>query len=198
MRYHINPKTGEAGVCRAQHTCPFGGDDAHYSSKAEAQQAYEASQQTTPPTMRKVNGHLVCTNPTYSSDGEVNRIAHLIREALLDQQWVEENDILKGEYKDGALPFSGHCYAASQALYFAMGAKAAGWKPVHLEHEGSSHWWLQSPSGEVIDLTSEQFATPVPYQNGRGMGFQNKDPREPDRRARAILEKINVAVKRVA
>ena len=41
-KYHINPKTGEPGLCHAVKSCPFGGDDAHYSSKTEARQAFEA------------------------------------------------------------------------------------------------------------------------------------------------------------
>lgn len=41
MRYHVNSK-GEAGVCRAKKTCPFGDlESDHYSSPEEARQAYE-------------------------------------------------------------------------------------------------------------------------------------------------------------
>ncbi len=41
-KYHINPKTGNASVCRAKKNCPFGGDDAHYPTKEAAAAAYEA------------------------------------------------------------------------------------------------------------------------------------------------------------
>ena len=40
-RFHINPKTGEPGICHAQKNCPFGGEDAHFASKNEARAAYE-------------------------------------------------------------------------------------------------------------------------------------------------------------
>ena len=40
-RYHISPKTGNPGVCRAVQSCPFGGDADHYSTPAEARQAFE-------------------------------------------------------------------------------------------------------------------------------------------------------------
>lgn len=41
-KYHVNPATGEAGLCRASSgRCPFGGDDAHHGSEAEARTAYE-------------------------------------------------------------------------------------------------------------------------------------------------------------
>lgn len=41
--YHINPKTGNANICRAQlGKCPYEKDLAdHYDTKDEAQQAYE-------------------------------------------------------------------------------------------------------------------------------------------------------------
>src|SRR5579875_3946556 len=41
-RYHINPATGNPGICRARKSCPFGDlDTEHYSSKNEARRAYE-------------------------------------------------------------------------------------------------------------------------------------------------------------
>lgn len=40
-KYHINPDTGDAGLCQATKRCPFGGDDAHFTSKIAAQRAYE-------------------------------------------------------------------------------------------------------------------------------------------------------------
>ncbi len=43
-RYHINPATGEPGICRATKVCPFGDlATAHYSSKTEARHACEAA-----------------------------------------------------------------------------------------------------------------------------------------------------------
>ena len=43
-RFHINPKTGNPGQCRAQQACPFGGAEDHYSSQEEARAAYERKQ----------------------------------------------------------------------------------------------------------------------------------------------------------
>jgi hypothetical protein len=46
MAFHINSK-GEAGKCKAtQGGCPFGDSDQHYATAAEAQQAFEQSQET--------------------------------------------------------------------------------------------------------------------------------------------------------
>ena len=42
-RYHINPVSGEAGLCMAQRgNCPFGKEEAHYPSAEAARRAYEA------------------------------------------------------------------------------------------------------------------------------------------------------------
>lgn len=40
-KYHISPTTGNPGVCRAAHACPFGGADEHYDSATEAREAFE-------------------------------------------------------------------------------------------------------------------------------------------------------------
>jgi len=41
--YHINPKTGNPGVCHAKKACPFGDKFEHYSTKEEARDAYESN-----------------------------------------------------------------------------------------------------------------------------------------------------------
>ena len=43
-RYHVNPTTGDPGVCRAEKNCPFGSIDEHYDSREAAAAAYEAKQ----------------------------------------------------------------------------------------------------------------------------------------------------------
>lgn len=43
-RYHISPKTGEPGECKAVITCPFAAHEDHYSSPEEAREAYEKMQ----------------------------------------------------------------------------------------------------------------------------------------------------------
>lgn len=41
-RFHVNPATGEAGLCRAHNgKCPFGGADAHHDSIEAARSSYE-------------------------------------------------------------------------------------------------------------------------------------------------------------
>lgn len=50
-KYHINPQTGNPGVCRASIQCRFGGQSSHFATKEEARADYEDSQKllaTTP------------------------------------------------------------------------------------------------------------------------------------------------------
>lgn len=43
-RFHIRPKTGDPGLCRAKPgNCPYGGEDAHYTTADEARAAFEKS-----------------------------------------------------------------------------------------------------------------------------------------------------------
>jgi hypothetical protein len=97
-------------------------------------------------------------------------------------------DLLKDEYRDNPRPYAGHCYVASEVYYHLRGGKEAGLKAVGLEHEGAQHWWLEDNLGNVIDLTSEQFATSVPYERGRGRGFLTK---QPSKRAQTVIDRLS-------
>lgn len=55
-KYHVNPKTGRPGVCRAVHNCRFGDEKNHYDSKDSAQKAIEEKLKelnVAPPITRK-------------------------------------------------------------------------------------------------------------------------------------------------
>jgi hypothetical protein len=51
----------------------------------------------------------------------------------------------------------------------------------------TSHWWLQGPNGEVLDLTRRQYRKPYPYDRGRGKGFMT---RKPSKWSGVLLDKI--------
>lgn len=68
------------------------------------------------------------------------------------------------------------CYIASEAIYHLAGGKQAGLKPVNLKHEGASHWYLETNSGRIVDVTVGQFKTTPDYSQGRGRGFLTKGP----------------------
>lgn len=103
-------------------------------------------------------------------------------------------DLLKPEWRNRAAhPMAGHCSAASEALYHMFGGKPAGWVPVVLRlDENTTHWWLRGPNGEIVDATADQFPFPVPYERGKGCGFQTPGG-IPSKRAQAIIDRVNAA-----
>lgn len=42
-KFHVNPESGNPGECKAEVQCPFGGDEAHYTSADNARKAFELS-----------------------------------------------------------------------------------------------------------------------------------------------------------
>lgn len=81
----------------------------------------------------------------------------------------------------------GHCYVASEAAYYLLGGKEEGWKPMHMTHLGASHWFLKHESGYILDLTYNQFKSPLDYSKARGTGFLTKAP---SKRAKKLLIRI--------
>jgi hypothetical protein len=61
----------------------------------------------------------------------------------------------------------GHCHHASLAMYNLLGGKEAGYKLQKATDEKDIiHYWLLSPTGEIIDSTIEQYTElnrPIPY-----------------------------------
>lgn len=123
------------------------------------------------------------TRSTHSTTLSPDTIAPLIRGVL-------SPDLLKPAYRRSAAgkPASyGHCYAASEAAYHLLGGKAKGWTPQSIQHEGGPHWFLRHRSGAVLDITDDQFQTPVPHGRAVGKGFLT---RLPSARARAIIDRV--------
>lgn len=88
---------------------------------------------------------------------------------------------------------AGHCYAASEALYHMLGGKEAGWKPMHMkvsvDGKEVPHWFLQHESGEIIDLTADQFPPgSLDYSQAKGKGFQTPGG-GPSARAREFMRR---------
>lgn len=98
-------------------------------------------------------------------------------------------DLLKPRWRKlveaGAHPHTGHCYVATEAIYHLLGGRNSGWAPTFISHEGSPHWFLRRGT-DVLDATSSQFATPVPYHQGIGKGFLTA---QPSKRARIVMER---------
>ena len=119
----------------------------------------------------------------------VHRIQAALDPSLLKEPW-------RSQVLAGADPMTGHCAVASEAAYHLLGGKAAGWTPLNLHHEGSSHWFLRHADGRILDITASQFKTAVPYGKGRGCGFQTplKDAQGlqlPSKRAQVVIDRVN-------
>lgn len=99
----------------------------------------------------------------------------------------KSNDLRLSPWKNSDNYLAGHCYVASEAIYFLLGGKEAGWTPVRLKYCGATHWWIKHESGQIIDITAKQFKHPVPYHKGRGAGFLTKSP---SKRTCKLLERI--------
>tara|TARA_R110002020_G_scaffold253889_1_gene467503 strand:- start:47 stop:1324 length:1278 start_codon:yes stop_codon:yes gene_type:complete len=96
------------------------------------------------------------------------------------------DDLLKKEYKNikNKNKYFGHCYVASECLYHLSNKDL---KVYNIKHENSSHWFLKDKKDNIIDLTSEQFQTLVPYKNARRMFFLTK---KPSKRAKILINKV--------
>lgn len=110
----------------------------------------------------------------------LKKLVSKVREVLTD-------DLRRPKYRGAEHPMTGHCYVASEALYHLLGGSQKGWKPMNVQHEGDSHWFLQHSSGRILDPTGDQFKTPVPYDQGKGKGFLTK---EPSARAQQVMERM--------
>ena len=88
-------------------------------------------------------------------------------------------NLVKSELKPKMVPpeyrgrvaseFCGHCHHATLAMYELLGGKRNGYKVQKAVDELQiKHYWLESPSGEILDPTAEQYTDlnrPLPYNN---------------------------------
>lgn len=116
-------------------------------------------------------------------------------------QSVLSPDLLKPEWRRIArrsrCPLSGHCYAASEAIFHMLGGVGQGWGAQVLTsrtwpeglRKGQTHWFLKNRlTGAIIDATSGQFGNLVPkHEAGVGCGFLT---RTPSRRAAEIISRV--------
>lgn len=90
-------------------------------------------------------------------------------------------------------PLGDYCYVASEAYYHMADEVAltpevehVTWEDETFEVHSTTHWYLRSADGSVIDLTAEQFqALPAePGYAGSPKGFLTK---EPSKRAERLI-----------
>lgn len=96
------------------------------------------------------------------------------------------DDLLKQEYLkiEDRNNFTGHCYVATECYYYLVYKKHFVY---HVKHEDSTHWFLKDENDNIIDLTSNQFKTIVPYEKAKkGFFLTNK----PSKRTRILIERV--------
>lgn len=106
-------------------------------------------------------------------------------------------DLLHPNYRGGeayALYYAclGHCYAATEALYYLYG-RDKGFVPYIYKHEnGDTHWWLANPdTGEVLDPTEPQLAAgPLTIHE---VAVRSSSQTKPSRRAAEIMRRLKVS-----
>lgn len=96
-------------------------------------------------------------------DEHAKRIAAYLKTGKAD-------DLRKPRWQGLPDPLAGHCYIASELLYYFAGYE---WKPMFVRVNGEPHWFIQHrKTGKILDVTAEQFAPgSVPYKDAKGKGF---------------------------
>ena len=106
-------------------------------------------------------------------------------------QSVLTDDLLRPAYRKAPRRhhLTGHCYVASEALFYLLGGRPEGWVPQVVRHEGGTHWYLRNVrTGRIVDPTAAQFETCPPYAAGRGIGFLTKGP---SARTREVIRRLS-------
>lgn len=116
-------------------------------------------------------------------------------------QSVLTPDLLKGMWnKEFDNPLAGHCYAATEALYWILGGPQSDYKTYVLSHltwpegldEGETHWFLRNSKGEILDPTAGQFEdVEIDYNKGKYNSMMNY-PKGGSKRAKEIIRRINL------
>jgi len=98
------------------------------------------------------------------------------------------SDLLKKEYRGNSNPLWGHCYIATETLFHILNDEDKhNTKAMTLKVNGITHWVLKFKTGEIIDITKNQFNFSLDYNEGRCRSFLTK---EPSKRTKILLNRI--------
>lgn len=94
--------------------------------------------------------------------------------------------------------YQGYCYVAAEAFFHLIRRK--GYKMVYLDvgdyfslHERfpqTTHWYITTPDGRIIDPTADQYPHGPPYELGRNCGALTKKPSKRARKLMSAVRKI--------
>jgi hypothetical protein len=116
----------------------------------------------------------------------VNEIPlELIIDKILNDKNILTTELLKPAWRkkniESNINTTGHCYAASEALYYLTGHSNVWTPQVGKEDNGDTHWWLlNKKTNEITDPTKTQFTElkkEPPYHLARGNGFMQQSNR---------------------
>jgi hypothetical protein len=71
-------------------------------------------------------------------------------------------------------PTTGYCYVVAEVGYHHFAPKGSC-PCVMKTGANETHWFVRTPMGEVIDLTSDQFNEPLDYSKGKPQNFMTKE-----------------------
>lgn len=108
-----------------------------------------------------------------------------IQSHLTDDLLIEPFKSLPNKNK-----FSGHCYVASEAMYHLLPENIKNqYTPSVLKINNITHWFLKNQeTGDIIDITKDQFNIQLDYTQSRNCGFLTKNP---SKRTQILLSRIN-------
>jgi len=103
-------------------------------------------------------------------------------------------DFLSKKYKEENKknPMYGHCYHATQAMYYLLNTDALE-SCTAIDYKGTQHWWLKDKNnGLIIDVTEDQYFSvkeKPPYDKGKiknWYGWKNR----PHKRTFKLIMKL--------
>jgi hypothetical protein len=105
------------------------------------------------------------------------------------------NELRSPKYRSNDNPLAGHCYVASESLYWLYRMYGDGLYILdtrYMKWEGEPHWFLLSYDKaswdrKVIDLTASQFKEQPDYQRGQVNFFMTTFPSE---RSQIVISRV--------
>ena len=122
------------------------------------------------------------------------KISPVVYQTWIDNKFgkTHAKSILKFRELNKQNKLFGHCYHATQALYYFFVDAKLKIMSASCEGPAEHHWWLQDVDNNILDVTAEQydaFDFDPPYQKGKESkwyGWKNR----PHRKTQKLMNKI--------
>ena len=119
----------------------------------------------------------------------IDKIRNALSDDLLKPNWKKQKKLIDPLSTNHKINYQvyGHCYIASEALYYLLGGKDSGYVPQVITVNNGTHWFLKNKQNDILDPTFDQFNFKINYSKSRGCGFLTK---QPSKRTQQLLNKI--------